>query len=158
MAVSRVMAAAMTLARHFPGGAAGLGNLMGKSNLADELNPNLPRSKLGLDDAVEMELLSNDSRILRAHAEELRHFPPIPMPEGFDANAVPCMQAMAATLKEFADLVAAVTDALGDGQVTDPELLTARKEWDDVMVAGAVLMAQMAAMNRAGKRQAGDGR
>lgn len=153
MAISRVMAAAMTLARHFPGGAAGLGALIDKPNLADEINPNLPRSKLGLDTAVDMENVSGDFRILRAHAEETRHFPPVRMPDGFDPRAEPCIATLAKTIKEFADLATVVPSIVADGQVTTSELLTARKEWDDLLVVGAVLMAQLAAMHEAGKRR-----
>lgn len=153
MAISRVMAAAMILARHFPGGAAGLGALVGKPNLADELNPNLPRSKLGLDTAVDMENVAGDWPILRAHAEETRHFPPVRMPDGFDPKAVPCIQTLANTIKEFADLASVVPKVVADGNVTTPEYLSACKEWDDLLVVGAVLMAQLAAMHEAGKRR-----
>lgn len=149
--------AALALTRHYPGGAAALGARMGKSNLADEVNPNLPRSKLGADDMVMMELLANDYRCLRTHALECRHFPPIPMPDGFDDEAEPCMQTLARTAKEFAEMVAIVSADLADGHTSDADLARARREWDELQVAGARLMSQLAAKNKADKGRAGEG-
>lgn len=151
--MSAVLDAALALTRHYPGGAAALGARMGKTNLADEVNPNLPRSKLGLDDAVTMELLAHDYRILRAHALECRHFPPVPMPDGFDEEAEPCMQTLAKTAKEFADLVAVVSADAADGDVSDADLARARREVDDLQVMCTKLLGQLAALNEAAKRR-----
>ncbi|QOR55220.1 MAG: hypothetical protein SHS37scaffold296_37 [Burkholderiales phage 68_11] len=140
--------AALVLARRYPGGAAALGARMGKSNLADELNPNLPRSKLGLEDAVTMQLLSGRFDILYAMALECRHFPPVPMPEQVDGDA-PCLQTLAAMAREFGDVIAEVSKDLADNQVTDNELAAATQKWALLVAEGQRLMSQMTAMNAA---------
>ena len=65
--------AAKGLVRRFKGGADALGALLGKGPgvLSNELNPNCHHAKLGLVDAVRMELFANDDAILRAHAHLL---------------------------------------------------------------------------------------
>lgn len=145
--MQNVLDAALVVARHYPGGAKQLGERMGKTNLADEINPNLPRSKLGLADAVEMQLLANDYRILYAMAAECRHYPPLPMPEGVDDADQPCMRTLSETAKEFSDVVSSAAEALSDGKVKDHELAAVVKEWSELIVKGQALMQQLAAMN-----------
>jgi hypothetical protein len=140
--------AALAITRHYPGGAAALGARMGKTNLADEVNPNLPRSKLGADDMVMMEILANDYRCLYAHALECRHFPPVPMPDVVDGEA-PCMQTLARMTREFGALIAEVSQDLADGKVTTRELAEVRRQWAAMVSAGQAMVGQMAAMNAA---------
>jgi hypothetical protein len=65
--------AAKSLVHRFPGRADALGALLGKGPgvLSNELNPNCYHAKLGLVDAVRMELFADDDAILRAHAHLL---------------------------------------------------------------------------------------
>jgi hypothetical protein len=151
-----VLDAALVLARRYPGGAAALGARMGKSNLADELNPNLPRSKLGLEDAVTMQLLTGRNDILYAMALELRHFPPLPMPDVGDDEA-PCWKTLAAHVDEFGTFIMEVNKDLGDNKVTDAELAAANKAWAAVVSAGQRLISQMTAMNAALRATAPEG-
>lgn len=146
--MSAVLDAALNLTRHYPGGAAALGARMGKTNLADEVNPNLPRSKLGLDDAVTMQLLAGDYRVLYAMAAELRHYPPVPMPDA-PSGAAPCLATLSTLAHEFGLLVAEVGKDLADGQVTNRELARVQSHWQELVVCGQQLMAQMTAMNTA---------
>lgn len=143
-----VLDAALVLARRYPGGAAALGARMGKSNLSDELNPNLTRSKLGLEDAVTMQLMTGRCDILYAMALELRHYPPLPMADALDDEA-PCWKTLASNVEEFGRFVFEVNNDLGDNKVTDAELAAANKAWSAVVSAGQRLIAQMAAMNAA---------
>lgn len=153
MTPTRVMASLAALARH-AGGAEQLGRALEIPNLSDMLNPN-NRTQLSVDTAVLMELATGDFRFLRAHAEECRHFPPLPMPDGFDVDAEPCMQTLAKTAKEFADLVAVVSAVATSGPLTAPALASVRKEADELHAMTTKLMAQLAAMHEAGKRRAG---
>lgn len=153
MTPTRVMASLAALARH-AGGAEQLGRALEIPNLSDMLNPN-NRTQLSVDTAVLMELATGDYRFLRAHAEECRHFPPVPMPEGFDADAEPCMETLAKTCKEFADLVAVVTAEAHSGTLTGSGLANARKEAGELHAMTTRLMAQLAAMHEAGKRRGG---
>lgn len=153
--MSPVMQAMVALVRHH-GGAASVGRRVGLTDLSDQLSPT-HRAKLGLDDAVMIELATNDFRMLRAHAEECRHFPPIPKPEGYDEGSEPCIQTMAQTAKEFADVVAAVTAPLARGLVTDADVAAARVEWDELMAVGGRMMAQLAALSKAAQQRAHGG-
>jgi len=146
--MSAVLDAALNLTRHYPGGAAALGARMGKTNLADEVNPNLPRSKLGLEDAVTMQLLAGDFRVLYAMATDLGHFPPVPMPDTGGAD-VPCLATVSKLAHEFGLLVGEVGKDLADGQVTNSELARVQKHWHALMMSGQQLMQQMTAMNAA---------
>lgn len=155
MTPTRVMASLAALARH-AGGAEQLGRALEIPNLSDMLNPN-NRTQLSVDTAVLMELATGDFRFLRAHAEECRHFPPVPMPEGFDADAEPCMETLARTCKEFADLVAVVTAeaAKGSDAWGGAGLASARREADELHTMTTKLLAQLAALHEARKRRGG---
>lgn len=144
-----VLAAARCVARDFKGGARALGELMGKSNLADELNPNVKGAKLGLADAVEMEVWADDYRILHAHCAMTRHYPPLPMPPEVINGDQPCMATLAQLAKEFADVVTAVSTDLADREVSDNDLARALREWGELVAKGQQLMQQLAAMNAA---------
>lgn len=147
-----VLDAALTLARAYPGGARALGARMGKSNLADELNPNVRTAKLGLEDAVTMQLFAGAYGVLYAMAAELNHLPPVPMPEGLAVVDVQCMRTLSELVKESADVVSATVEALGDDDVSDNELARFDKEWGELIAKGQALRQQMAAKNAKGKK------
>lgn len=54
----------------FPGGADALGALLGKRQgvLSNEINPNCPHAKLGLEDTINAELAAGTAPFLHAHA------------------------------------------------------------------------------------------
>lgn len=139
-----VLIAARAVAKHFRSGAAGLGLLMGKSNLADELNPNMQKAKLGLEDAVEMEILANDYRILYAHCAMTRHYPPVPMPEVAPDADPQCMNTLSEMVKESADVVAVTVAGLADNDVSTDDLARFDKEWGELVVKGQALRQQLA--------------
>lgn len=152
-----VLDAALTVASEYPGGARALGARMGKSNLSDELNPNMPRAKLGLQDAVTMELMSNDYRILYAHAAMTRHYPPLQMPIDLDADTHPCLKTLSETAKEFSDLIAAIVEVASDGEISDNDMARVNKEHGELLVKVQSLMQQLAAMNAALNARVGRG-
>lgn len=151
-----VMDAALHLARSYPGGARALGDRMNKSNLADELNPNLHRSKLGLEDSVTMQLLAGRYDVLYAMALECRHFPPVPMPELVDTDS-PCLKTLARMTHEFGLLISEVADDLADDEVNNNELGRVRKQWAALVMAGQQLIVQMTAKNAELQAQAPGG-
>lgn len=153
--MSPLLVAARLIARHYPGGAAGLGRDMGgKTNLADELNPNLPKSKLGLEDAVEMEILANDFQILYEHCAMTGHLPPLRRPEGYHLGEGHCMRTLSEMLKASSDLVAATVDSLADNEVSDNELQRFEAEAGTLIVKLQALRSQMAAKNARTKARA----
>lgn len=131
----------------YPGGAAALQVRMGKTNLSGEVNPNIKTAKLGIEDAVTVQALAGDFRVLYAMAVELGHFPPVPMPDGVSISDAPCMQTLSEAAKEFSDVVSTVAAGLADGKVSDNDLASATREWSELIVKGQLLMQQLAAMN-----------
>jgi hypothetical protein len=139
--------AAFNTAHEYPyGGAEALGQRMGKSNLSAEVNPNNTNAKLGLLDAVRLQVFARDYRILYAMAAECGHYPPLPMPEGASADA-PCLRQVSALAGEFAETMQVVTASLGDNRITDNELQAARRAWQALIVCGQGLMQSLEAMN-----------
>lgn len=141
-----VLDAAYWTGRDYPGGIKALADRIGHSNLSDELNPNRAAAKLGLQTAVDMQLMSGDFRILYAMATETGHFPPMPMPE-LGSDQAPCLMTLSRLAQEFALLVSQVSTDLGDNQITDRELDGLKRHWSDLQLVGQTLMQQLAAKN-----------
>lgn len=139
--------AAYNVVHDYPGGAAALQVRMGKTNLSGEVNPNVPTAKLSVGDAVTVQLMANDFRILYAMAAQCQHFPPVPMPEGLGLGDQPCMRTLSQTAKEFSDVVSATAEALAKDSVSDNDLAKVAKEWSELIVMGQTLMQQLATMN-----------
>jgi hypothetical protein len=149
-----VLAAARCVARDFKGGARALGELMGKSNLSDELNPNVKTAKLGAADMVEMEIWADDYRPLYAHCAATRHFPPVKMPDPLAHGEMPCMRTLSEMVKESADVVSTTVEALADDEVSDNDLARFDKESSELIVKLQQLREQMAAKNARAKARA----
>lgn len=103
-------------------GAAALAFHLGKATnvLSNEANPDYPAAKLGLEDAIRMEEIAQDSRLLMAHAHAL----------GFTVLALPVSPAAGdlELLNHFSEWQAAmgetcqrIHDALADGEITAAE-------------------------------------
>jgi hypothetical protein len=142
------MDAAFLVAHEYPGGAKALGERMGMTDLSDRVNPNLSHRILGLQQAVMMQLLAKDYRVLYAMALELNHLPPVPLPEGLAGSEV-CHQTMSALALECGALMAEVVHDLSDNKVTTVELNAARRKWATLVATGQQLLQQMSAMNAA---------
>jgi hypothetical protein len=139
--------AAFNTAHEYPhGGADGLGRRMGKSNLSAEVNPNRADAKLGLLDALRMQLLTGDFRILNAMAWECGFFPPMPMPSALPSDA-PCLRTLGEMMKECADVVATVSTDAADGRFDDNDLARANREVGELLLCVQRLMGQLTAMN-----------
>lgn len=144
--------AAYNVVHDYPGGAAALQVRMGgKTNLSAEVNPNIRTAKLGVEDAVTVQLMARDYRILYAMAVELRHFPPMPMPEPVDNVDQPCIRTASDVVKEAADVLHTTVESLADNDVSDNDMARFDKEWSELIVKGQALRQQMAALNARSK-------
>lgn len=142
------MDAAFNVAHEYPGGAKQLGARIGLTDLSDRVNPNLGHRLLGLEHAVRMQLISGDYRVLYAMALELRHYPPVPMPDLVPGEE-PCLQTLAELVREVGDLITEVSKDLADGKVKNHELAAVKQKWGELVSTGQHLIAQMTAMNEA---------
>jgi hypothetical protein len=126
--------AAFNLVRDYPGGATTLGPLIGKNpaTLSHEVNPHYPTAKLGLEDAVRLSMLTRDLRIASAFASEVNcMLLPLPDP-GVEPSS---FQVLATMAREFAELVARVTEASADGHVTPNEARAVEREASELVAS-----------------------
>lgn len=132
----------------YPGGAAALQVRMGKSNLSAEVNPNIPTAKLGLEDAVKVQALSGDHRILLAMCMELGYQPPQRMHAGCEGApaALAGNVALSQAAKEFGDVVTTTAAALADDVITPNELRAITQECGELVVKLQGLMHAASAM------------
>jgi len=143
-----VMDAAAAIAHEYPGGAKALGNRLGKSNLADEVNPN-NAAKLGLVDSVRMQLLAHDYRVLFAMAAECG-FIAIPMPS-LDGVNTSCAVSVAKLAQEFAELMGEVATDLADSKIDDNELRTLELRVGQLVAAVQQLLKNAVTLNAESK-------
>lgn len=141
-----VQDAAYHTVHDYPGGGRLLGERIGKASLNDEVNPNIKGAKFGLVDAVTVQDLTQDYRILYAMAAELRHYPPIPMPTEGDSRS-PCAQSVAEVAKDFSLLMQEVAKDLADDKITDRELRKIERKGGELVAAVQHMLQQLAAMN-----------
>ena len=113
--------AAFHVVHDHPGGAAVLGPMLGKNpaTLSHEVNPNYPTAKLGVEDALKLTQLTGDLRMLTAFAAQSDCML-IPLASASEVDG--SMELVAATAREFADLVQSISAATADGSVTPNEL------------------------------------
>lgn len=137
--------AAFHLVHDYPGGAQALAPLLGKNpaTLSHEVNPAYPTAKFGLEDAVKATMLTKDLRILTAFATTCGAMV-VSLPD--PSNAPDSMSALAASAREFADLVGRVSDACADGVVTPNELRAVEREAGELVAAVQVVVQHLSAM------------
>jgi hypothetical protein len=154
-----ILIATRQLARNFPTKLEGLAAEISKSptSLRHEISGERG-NKLGCEDVIDM---TNAARavkqenalvILEAIAAccgcEIKE-----LPGSEPASKVNAMVAVGGAAIEFSELIAAATDALADGEVTDNELKKAQQECSQLISKVNVLMAAMAEKNTEGKRK-----
>ena len=147
MSTMSVSDAALNVVHQYKGGAAALQLRMGKTNLSGEVNPNVKGAKLGIEDAVTVQILANDYRILYAMALDCRHFPPLPMPEGLDVATDQCIRTVGELVKESADVVTVTVEGLADNDVSDNDLARFDREAGELIVKLQQLRLQLANKN-----------
>lgn len=145
--------AAFHVVHDYPGGAQALSLRLGKSlnQLSDEVNPGRLGAKLGLVDAVKAQMLARDFRVLYAMAQDLGHFPPVPMPPQLVEGDCPTLQLVGGLAREFGELMAEVSGSLGDGQISDTELRRVTQAWGELVQAGQAVLGQLQALNDGAK-------
>lgn len=146
-----VMLAAFRLVHEARGGAVALASVVNKTaaTLSHEVSPNYHSAKLGLQDAVLLSLHTGDRGVLNAFAASMSCMV-VPL-----VAAVPgaeCAATLVASLaREFGELMAEVSADLVDGAVSDAELARIDREAAQLVVAMQDLMAELRAINAAGK-------
>jgi hypothetical protein len=146
-----VLDAAYNVVHDYPGGAPSLAPRIGKNatTLAHECN-GTGAAKLGLADAVKLTQRSGDMRILLAFATACGQMC-LPLPETLSGSADDCMQALAASSREFAELMNEVLQARSDGHTSDNELDNVLRGGGELIRAIHGLQAAFIASNSAGK-------
>lgn len=140
-----VMDAAYHVVHDFPGGAQALGQRIGKDGRVLSAEVALNRTpgntaKLGLRDALRIQSITGDCRILHAMAAQLHHVS-WPLPDATCATSTQDAYAAMATLAtDFGHLVATTADAVADGTVTLNEVRQVRRQLGQLVAAGTHLL------------------
>ena len=122
-----ILLSAFHVVHDHPGGAVVLGPMLGKNpaTLSHEVNPNYAGAKLGLEDAVKLSVLTQDRRIATAFAAQVGCML-LALPEVSRAGT--CFESLAAMAREFAELVASISESAADGRVSPNELKRVQTE------------------------------
>lgn len=128
----------------YPGGAIALGAQTGINGqvLINKTNPNDTRHHLMLKEAVRIQVVSGDHRILHAMADELGYVCII-KPDAPVCGDVP--HALMSMCAEFGDYLRTVDEAMRDGRVTTNERRTLKRELCDLIAAATRLQSIVAA-------------
>lgn len=140
------------------GGSTGLAPRMGKSHQALSAEvAGKPGFKFGLQDAMAVQHLTGDHRILYAMAAELGHLC-VPLPAVTADPGSPCAVKVSSVAQSFGDYMAGLVGSLADSDVSDNELAQAEALWGALVGAGQQMLKHMVAMNQAAKRRNEAGR
>lgn len=138
------------------GGAAALARMLNKdqSTLARELRGD-PGSKLGLETAVHLTVLTKDPRILSAFAS-MAGYMLVPLPSAASTAAgAESMEHLARMATEFGDVARVFSQSMADGVVSDNELADMRHEVGQLMVAAQDAMGHAQSVHDAGVARRG---
>lgn len=144
------MDAAYHTVREYPGGAAALAPRLGMKSaaiLSHKVSPTGTHYILGLDEAISIQALTGDYRILYAMARELGHVCiSVSQSEVEDVN-----QNIAATCKEFGEYLGSVSEAVRDNRVTDNEISDIAAHMGALAARTNQLHATLLALNKQAK-------
>ncbi len=110
--------------------------------------------KLGLLDAMSIQMLTGDKAILYAMAAELGEMC-IPLPQNLIPDASPCAARVSLMAQDFAALMGELAADLADGVISDNELARIEERCGELIAAVQGMLKHVAAMNAATHR--GDG-
>lgn len=132
--------AAYAVAHDYPGGTESLAPRIGISGavLRGKVNPNDAAHKLTLAEALRMQTLTGDHRILHAMADELGYVC-IRMPEA-GASDMGLLDAFMSVLKELGEFSSEFRKDWEDGNIDADELARLRQEFYEMQQAGLALM------------------
>lgn len=141
---------AFNVVHDYAGGAVSLAPRIGRNHttLCHELN-GTGTAKLGLLDAEKITLLTGDMRILQAFASNCGQML-VPLPSV--ASGDNAMVRLAASAKEFGDLVAEVSTDLADGRISDNELARIDRETGELIASVHALREALAKRNAEQRR------
>lgn len=111
--------------------------------LRKEANPNDISAKAGFVDVVEATEFTGNLVALNAFAAHVGCIV-IKMPDGSSGDTFRDLSTMA---KEFGEMVAEVSSAMGDARITDNELMRVEREAHQLIAAVQTTMLHLAAMN-----------
>lgn len=139
------MAAAFNVAHDYPGGARALAVAIGENpNTFAHAVTGTAGAALRITTCRKMGLITRDFRILEAFARE-QGFMCVPLPDSLDLDS-DTMKALAASSKEFADLVQETCSALAnDGDISPNELARIEKEVGESIASQHKLLAAVRA-------------
>ena len=151
-----ILLSAFHVVHDYPGGAVALGPMLGKNpaTLSHEVNPNCVGAKMGLEDAVKLSVLTQDRRIATAFAAQVGCML-MPLPDMPRAGT--SFEALAGMAREFAELVATVTEAAADGRVSPNELRRVEAEAAQLVVSVQSTVAHVAALAQRRREQVTNG-
>lgn len=124
-----IQEAAYLTVHSYPGGATRLAPLVGKTprSLDNEVNPDVPTAKLGIEDAVTLQHGANDYRLLEAMAMTLG-FAVLRICDHTGISDVELLDAYSEWNAEIGETHSVIRKALSDGRVTRSEVDEIRRE------------------------------
>jgi len=136
--------AAYNTAHDFPGGVPALAVRMGISPnvLQNKVNPSQEHHKLTLNEAVKMQAITGDLRMLHAMADALGCVC-IQLPVHDQAGDMELLDSFMGVVSELGDLSAEFQQSWADGQITLKEFARIRNEAYDVQARLAELLARI---------------
>ena len=131
----------------FPGGAVKLASLAGMSagTLSNKVNPGMETHKLSVGEAVVIQNLARDYRILHAEASALSHVC-IPLVDLSRVSDTELLNAYARVHMEMGEMAAAINAAFDDKRILRAEFNRIAKESDDAVRAMFELRARLEAL------------
>lgn len=126
--VSNLDTAKYDTVHDYPGGAVALGPLAGMNpgTLGNKVNPTIDTHHLTLSEAVTLQALTKDYRILHAEAAMLGHVA-IQLPQADACSDIELLNAYAAWTKDIGETAAAISKAL-EGRIDQKALAEIHRE------------------------------
>lgn len=146
--ITNVLDAAFHTAHDFPGGVPALAQRMGDVSpnvLNKKVDPRLDTHHLRLDEAVKMQSISGDPRILHAMAFTLHHVA-IPVPDIKDDGDMSMLDGFMDILKELGEFSTEFQKSWADGVIKPDELERIVAEANDVQGRLAMFVSRISSM------------
>jgi len=135
------------LVHEYPGGAVKLANVAGMhaGTLANKVNPGMLGHKLSVAEAITLQTISRDYRILYAEASALNHTC-VRLADWSGVSDVELLEAYSKVHKEIGDLAQKISEAFADRRITRKEFIGITKEMDEAVRAMFELRARLEAL------------
>lgn len=135
-----VLDAAYITAHEYPGGVPALSARMGVSRnvLQNKLNPAVEYHKLTLDEAMRLQTMTGDHRILHAMADELGYVC-VKLPIS-DASDMELLDSFMTVLRELGEFSSEFQQDWSDGRIDGKELARLKQQFYEMQQAGVELM------------------